>query len=83
MNDDTIQDLKQFIAATVVQQTTDLQNDISGIRSDIKILDSKLSSKIDDLSHSVASALDTTDEVADIQLKNHEKRIVRLEHKIA
>ncbi|HUC95633.1 MAG TPA: hypothetical protein VMR76_01585 [Candidatus Saccharimonadia bacterium] len=90
MDDDNIQDLKQFIAATVTQQTSDLQSDISGlhnniatIHSDLKNLDVKLSLKIDNLSKSVADALDTTNEVTDSKLKDHEKRIVRLEHKAA
>lgn len=49
MNDEAIQDLKQFIAVTVSQQTND-------IREDINKLDKKLSDKIDNLSESVAQA---------------------------
>ena len=80
MNDDTISDLKQFISATVSQEVTDLRSDL---RSDIKNLDDKLSLKIDDLSASVAEAIETANEFSETQLKNHEKRIVRLEHKAA
>ena len=74
MNDDIIQDLKQFIATTVSQEVTE-------VRSDIKALDNKLTTKIDDLSNSVADAIENTNVTADSQLKEHEQRIARLEHK--
>ena len=76
MNDDTINDLKQFIAATVTQQ-------ISDVRSDIKDLDDKLSVKIDDLAVSVADALESTNEDTDVRLKDHAQRIAHLEQKAA
>jgi hypothetical protein len=80
MRDDTIQDLKQFISATVSQQASVLRADI---RADIENLDKKLSGKIDDLSASVAEAIDATNESTSAQLSNHEERIVTLEHKAA
>ena len=76
MNEDTINDLKQFITTTVSQQTSD-------IRDDIEKLDNKLSGKIYDLSASVAEAMDNTNEAVDTQLKDHEARIGRLEQKAA
>lgn len=78
MNDDTISDLKQFISATVSQEVAGLRSDIG---SDIKNLDDKISTKIDDLSLSVSDAIDVSNETTDTQLKDHEKRITRLEHK--
>jgi cell division septum initiation protein DivIVA len=74
MNEDVINDLKQFIDVTVSQQ-------ISEVRDDIKQLDKKLSAKIDDLSESVAEALTTSNEDVDGQLKDHETRIITLEAK--
>ena len=54
MNEDTIQDLKQFIASTVSQQATGVRSDIiAAVRSDINKLDVKLSTKIDNISQSV------------------------------
>ena len=50
MDDDQIQDLKQFIATSVHQEVSDLRVDMSGIKEDIKHLDIKLTTKIDDLS---------------------------------
>lgn len=80
MNEDTIVDLKQFIATTVAQQTVAITKDIS---KEIKNLDDKLSAKIDDLSRSVAEALDESNESADKQLTDHDQRIMRLEQKTA
>lgn len=76
MNDDVINDLKQFIAATVSQQLT---QQTEYIRSDMK----RLENKIDDISTSVGEALDTANEVVDEQIKDHEARIIKLEHKVA
>lgn len=72
MNDDTINDLKQFIAATVSQQVSD-------VRADIQRLDDKLTGKIDDMSASVAEALEATNESYAKQFDDHEQRISRLE----
>ena len=90
MNDDTIQDLKQFIEATFSQKTSGISNDVaglsnevSGIRKDLDNLDKKHSDKIDELSASVAEAIENTNEVTDTQLNNHEQRITRLEQKAA
>ncbi|MDZ7786051.1 MAG: hypothetical protein U5L95_02930 [Candidatus Saccharibacteria bacterium] len=92
MNDDTIQDLKQFIATTVSQQTSDLatkeditnlEKDISSLEKNISKLDKKLSTKIDDLAASVGEALDTSNEAIDNQLEDHNKRISKLEQKAA
>ncbi len=83
MNEDTINDLKQFISATVSQQTSDLRQDIQyldkKIDSSIKQLDVKLSTKIDDLSDSVAEALTASNDAIDRTIKDHEHRISRLE----
>lgn len=67
-----INDLKQFITVTVSQQIAD-------VRNDIKKMDNKLSSKIDDLSASVAEAMTTSNEEVDSQLKGHETCISKLE----
>jgi len=74
MNDDTVQDLKQFISTTVSQEMANLAT-----KDDIN----RLESKIDDLSGSVAEALENTNETTDTQLKDHDKRITRLERKAA
>lgn len=87
MNDDIIQDLKQFIATTISQQTADMatKEDIVNLatKEDIANLDKNLSSKIDDLSNSVAEALEASNENTDEQLKNYNQRITKLEEKAA
>lgn len=83
MNDDAITDLKQFITATVSQQSTGLREDIvNTLRKDIKQLDDTLSSKIDDLSTSVTEALENHGDATETQLHDHEQRIRNLETKI-
>ncbi|MCX6727569.1 MAG: hypothetical protein NTX11_02025 [Candidatus Saccharibacteria bacterium] len=76
MNDDTIQDLKQFIEGTVYQHTASIRNEL---KIEINRLDVKLSSKIDDLSDAVADALENSNAETDKQLRNHEVRITKLE----
>lgn len=71
MDEEIINDLKQFITVTISQQTSDL-------RGDIKQLDSK----IDDLSSSVAAALSDSNEEVDKQLKDHETRITKIETEV-
>ena len=86
MDNDTIADLKQFISATVSQNTMDIRQDISGIKGDISGIKGdiqRLDKKIDDLTDSVASAMHSTDEAVDEQLHSHEKRITKLEQKPA
>lgn len=80
MNDDVIQDLKQFIASTVSQQISGLRIDI---HNDMAQLEQRLTAKIDDLSLAVADALDNSNEAAYLQFQNHEARITTLEQKAA
>lgn len=82
MNDDTIADLKQFIATTISQQTSDIydgmddmRNDISEIRIDLK----KLDQKVDDLSLAIGDTLDASNQETDTRLKDHDRRIAALE----
>lgn len=74
MNDDTINDLKQFIATTISQQTSDLAT-----KEDIQ----RIEDKIDNLSSSVAEAIEATNEVSEAVVNDHEQRIVKLEQKTA
>jgi len=75
MNNDVIDDLKQFIATTVAQQS-------SGIRDDLAKLDGKLShavatldGKVDDLAAFMAEAMDNFDQTVTKRFTNHERRI--------
>lgn len=96
MNDEVIEDLKQFITATVVQHTSHLatKDDLMGVeqRLDSKIdrLDERLTQQIDQvhvsinqLSTDIADALTQSNDAHGDQLKNHETRISKLEAKVA
>ncbi len=78
MNEDALNDLKQFITATVSQQ---LDSQTEELRQEIKRLDDKLSLKIDTLSESVAQAINDSNDAVDTQLQDHEARITKLEPK--
>jgi len=93
MDEDTLADLKQFISATVYQHTSEIKDDVKGLKVDIKDLKddvkdlkvsvARLDHKVDDLSEFVGDALINSNESTDKQLKNHDKRITKLEHKPA
>jgi hypothetical protein len=82
MDSGVIEDLKQFIATTVSQQTVDMRDDIDNIRTDVHNLDVKLTGKIDNLSTYLAEALDNSNEANGSQIRNHEKRINKLEKNV-
>lgn len=78
MNEEIIADFKQFITSTVSQHASDLRGDIREMRGDIKRLDQK----IDDLSMSVAEAIETTNDETHKQLQTHDSRIKQLEDRV-
>lgn len=82
MNDDVVQDLKQFIASTISQQTAEFatKDDINRLATKDDI--NRLETKVDDLSGAVAEALDTSNEAVGEQIADHDSRITRLEHKV-
>ena len=76
MNEEVINDLKQFISATVSQQFAVSADDIkTDILKEVRNLDAK----IDTISSAIAEALDTNNEVVEAQLKYHESRFTKLE----
>jgi len=87
MDDQTLNDLTQFISTTTARQlalqTEDLRSDIG--RVDIKIdgVEQRLTKKIGDLSDAVSEALETSNSATAKQLQNHETRLVKLEAKPA
>jgi hypothetical protein len=74
MNDNVIQDLKQFIAITVHQATSDMAT-----KDDLKAIETK----IDDLSNAVAESLDSSNEENQVHIVDYERRITKLESKLA
>ena len=80
MNEDTINDLKQFISATVSQQFAQQNIELEKRFEKIDERFEKIENKIDDLSASVADALDNSNNATQEQLNIHEQRITKLEH---
>jgi len=76
MNDDNIQDLKQFIATTLRQETTT-------IREDVSRLEAKLDKKIDDKTLEILDAIgETTNtrfEAVETDVVDLDRRATKLE----
>ncbi|HKR82460.1 MAG TPA: hypothetical protein VJR27_05710 [Candidatus Saccharimonadales bacterium] len=68
-NEELFEDLKQFIATTVSQQMSQLEE--------------RLDRKLDDVQAAIADTLGTTTERLEDSVQNHEHRITRLEHRAA
>ena len=82
MDEDTLQDLKQFITGTISQQ---LALQTGEIKQEIRDLDKKLSERIDDLDtklDTIANTIGAEIEEDNKKLENNENRITRLEQKI-
>jgi F0F1-type ATP synthase membrane subunit b/b' len=80
MDKDQLDDLKEYMARILDQQTYDLREEVAELRKDTENGFNRLDQKIDDLSDSVAQALDTSNDETAKQLKNHESRITKLEN---
>ena len=83
MNDDTVADLKQFITATITQQTADLatKDDLENLatKGDLSRVEQKVNQiqvAIDQSAIGYAAAIDE-------QVQEHEKRLGQLEQKAA
>ncbi|MGH7249908.1 MAG: hypothetical protein ACREGC_02950 [Minisyncoccia bacterium] len=74
MNDDTIQDLKQFISTTVSQQMANVAT-----KDDI----ARIEKKIDHVQAAVEQSVIGYTSAVDEQVQDHEKRLAHLEHKAA
>lgn len=93
MNEDILADLKQFVAATVSQQTAELtshiesiENRIGGIERRIDGIENRLDTieeKIDDLQSSVSEAITASNDAVHGQLQDHERRLTTLEQSAA
>ena len=83
MTDEIIQDLKQFITALFSQQLGGVESRLDGIDTRIDSLESNMNRQFKELSDSIADSLDSSNEAIDVQIKDHETRITKLEHKTA
>lgn len=82
MNDEIIDDLKQFISATVLQSTAEIREDIAELRTDV----SQLKADVTELKVGLRDTnekLDTVIEATGDQFDDHERRITKLEARAA
>lgn len=81
MDVEVISDLKQFIAATISQETKLLNDrlDQSFIELETR-LEARLGKRIEDFAHGIGDAIETLTASVDAKLDNHEVRITKLEN---
>ena len=86
-NEELLQDLKQFIATTVSQQVTGVEQRLGERIDNVEERLSKridgLEQKLDHVQDAVAEAISGTNEAVDTTLSDHEQRLRRLEHRAA
>ena len=89
-NEEMIQDLKQFIAATVSQSEERINDNLGGridgldIRLDgVETRLSSLGTKVDTIQEAVADAISQSNESNDAAIQDHEQRLHRLEQRAA
>ena len=90
MNDDVITDLKQFIAATVSQQSVQLRDELEDVfnarfialENSFNAKFAALDYKLDSMAAAIGDAIDDLSQHIDDRFAGHEKRIVRVERKV-
>lgn len=88
MNDEVIDDLKQFISAEITQKTSSLatKDDIHNVESGLAQLGvrfDKLEARVDEVHQAIEDIAVTYISEVDEQVQGHEKRIKALELKAA
>lgn len=95
MNEDQLNDLKQFIAATVSQATAGMatRDDVSqatagmatkdDVNSGLTALRTEMNQRFDEVQSSISDIIAATNDVIDEQLTDHEQRLIKLEHQTA
>ncbi len=78
MDDTQLDDLKQFIMATISQATADMVT-----KNDIESLRKSLDTRFEEVQSAIAEAMSTTNDTVDEKLKDHEHRIGFLEQSAA
>jgi septal ring factor EnvC (AmiA/AmiB activator) len=75
MNEDQLNDLKQFIAATVSQAT-------AGMATKDEVSDgfAGINQRLDEIQSSISDVIATNNDAIDEQLTDHEHRLTKLEH---
>ncbi len=74
MNDDQFDDLKQYIAATISQATTDLVT-----KSDLAVMQTHVDSRLNEIQESIAESISVGNDSVDEHINAHNRRITKLE----
>jgi chaperonin cofactor prefoldin len=74
MDETQLDDLKQFIMATISQATTDMAT-----KNDIESLKKSMDTRFEEVQSAIAEAMSTTNDTVDEKLEDHEHRIGLLE----
>jgi DNA anti-recombination protein RmuC len=86
-NEELLQDLKQFIMATVSQSVSQAEErtnaHIDRVKTDLEERISDLDTKVDLIHDAIADTFTRTTESTDTILQNHEQRLHRLERRVA
>lgn len=77
MNDDVIDDLKQFISAEITQKTSSLatKDNLNDLKSELKEDISRLEARVDDVHQAIEDIAVTYISEVNNQVQGHEKRI--------
>jgi hypothetical protein len=86
MDEDQLNDLKQFITATVSQATAgmatkgDLMATKDNLGNGLTILRTDMNQRFDEIQSSISDIIATNNDAIDEQLTDHEQRLAKLEH---
>ena len=85
MNDDVIDDLKQFISAEITQKTSSLatKDDLKDLKSELKEDINRLETRVDEVHQAIEDIAVTYISEVDEQVQGHKKRSEDLELKTA
>lgn len=76
MNEDQFEDLKRFIDSRISQSESRFDQNLNTLMDD-------MNRRFDEVQAATAEAISAANDGNDEQLKDHEQRIVRLEHQAA
>ena len=83
MNDDQLNELKQFITDTVSTQVAGVRSDVHGLETRLTNRIDGIEAKIDDIQDAVGDAIILATDTLDGQLQDHEHRLTVLERQAA
>jgi hypothetical protein len=83
IDEETIQDLKQFIAATVSQSEERINTNLQDVKTELEGRISDLDAKVDTIHDAIADAISQANDSTDAAIQDHERRLRHLEQRAA